>query len=135
MNVTIDFKTFLILLVLIALIVLIIYGILLLRKLLVTLEHANRVLEDVEVVSEIAAARSSDLDGIIENVSDAASGLSDAMADKSLVTTAGSVAKAAASLKGMFSDSNSGSAQEERAAKRKERRENRESRSDRRKKN
>ena len=68
MDVTIDIKTFFVLLVLIALVVLIIYGIILLRRLLVTVDHANKVLEDVEVISAIAATRSEDLDGIIDNV-------------------------------------------------------------------
>ncbi len=68
MDVTIDLKAFFFVLVMIALIVLIIFTILLVRKLMVTLEHTNKVLEDFEVVSEIAAARSQDADNIISDV-------------------------------------------------------------------
>ena len=63
MDVSIDIKTLLIVLVLIALVVLIVYAIMVLRKLLVTVDRTNNVLEDLEVVSEIAASRSQDLDG------------------------------------------------------------------------
>ena len=76
MDVSIDIKTLLIVLVLIALVVLIVYSIMVLRKLLVTVDRTNNVLEDLEVVSEIAASRSQDLDGIIDNVSVAAEELS-----------------------------------------------------------
>ena len=79
MSVTLDLKTLLIALVLIALIILIIYAILAVRKLLVTLDHTNKVLEDVEVVSAIASARSQDVDGIITNVSSTVADLSDAV--------------------------------------------------------
>lgn len=103
MDVTIDIKTFFVLLVLIALVVLIIYGIILLRRLLVTVDHANKVLEDVEVISAIAATRSEDLDGIIDNVSSATTELSDAMSGGSFITAVSSVAKSAASIKGILS--------------------------------
>ncbi len=125
MDVTIDIKTLLIVLVLIALLVLIIYGIILLRKLLVTADRANKVLEDVEVISEIAASRSEDLDGIIDNVSTAASGLSDTMASGSFLTTVGSIAKSAASVKGMISKDDP----ETRAAKKKEKKDRKANRS------
>lgn len=117
MDVTIDIKTFFIVLVLIALVILIVYGILLLRKLLVTIERTNKVLSDVEIISELAASRSEDLDGIVDNVSTAASELSGAMAGSSFIGTVSSVAKTAASLKGMIrSDDDT----EVRAAKKKE---------------
>ncbi|MBQ9016041.1 MAG: hypothetical protein IJ109_07950 [Firmicutes bacterium] len=117
MDVTIDIKTFFIVLVLIALVILIVYGIMLLRKLLVTIERTNKVLEDVEKISELAASRSQDLDGIVDNVSVAASELSGAMSGGSFIGTVSSVAKSAASLKGLFSE---GSDTETRAAKKRE---------------
>ena len=81
--VTFNVKTLFIILVLIALIVLIVYAIFVLRKLLVTLEHTNKVLEDTGVISEIAASRSQDLDGIITDVSKAASDISSATSTRS----------------------------------------------------
>lgn len=105
MSVTIDLKTLLIILVLIALIVLIIYAILAVRKLLVTLDHTNKVLEDVEVISEIASARSQDVDGIITNVSSTVADLSDAVkGNQGTMSAVASIVKSAASIKGMMSD-------------------------------
>lgn len=97
MSVSIDIKLFLVILVLIALVVLIIYGILVLRKLLVTLDRTNKILEDAEVVTEIAASRSEDLNGIIDDVSGAVSG-----EGGNIVSTVSSIAKSAASLRGLF---------------------------------
>ncbi|MCQ2544829.1 MAG: hypothetical protein MJ144_00150 [Clostridia bacterium] len=104
MNVTIDLKTLLIALVLIALIVLIIYAIIMVRKLLVTLEHTNTILEDVEVVSSIASERSQDVNNIISNVSCSVADLSDALkGNQGTVSAIASIVKSAASIKGMMS--------------------------------
>ena len=102
MAVTIDIKLLLIVLVLIALIVLIIYGIFVLRKLLVTLDHTNKVLEDTETITAIAASRSQDIDGIINDVAETVSNLSDSTSNKSFVTTVGTVASSVASLRGLL---------------------------------
>ena len=105
MSVTLDLKTLLIALVLIALIILIIYAILAVRKLLITLDHTNKVLEDVEVVSAIASARSQDVDGIITNVSSTVADLSDAVkGNQGTMSAVASIVKSAASIKGMMSD-------------------------------
>ena len=105
MSVTIDLKTLLIALVLIALIILIIYAILMIRKLMVTLTHTNKILEDLEVVSEIASARSQDVDGIITNVSSTVADLSDAVkGNQGTMSAVASIVKSAASIKGMMSD-------------------------------
>lgn len=125
MEATIDIKLFFIILVLIALVILIVYGILVFRKLLTTLEHTNKVLEDVEVVSKIAASRSEDLDGIIGNVSDAASELSGAMSGSSFVSTVSSVAKTAASIRGLIHEDQD---PEVRAAKKREKKQKRSNR-------
>ena len=104
MSVTLDLNTLLIALVLIALIVLIIYLIVLIKKLMVTLTHANTILEDTEVISKIAAERSQDLDGIITNVSGTVADLSDAVkGNQSTVSAIASIAKSAASIKGIMS--------------------------------
>jgi uncharacterized protein YoxC len=104
MSVTLDLKTLLIALVLIALIVLIIFAILMIKKLLVTLDHANKVLEDVEVVSAIASERSQDVNGIITNVSSTVADLSDAVkGNQGTMSAVASIVKSAASIKGMMS--------------------------------
>lgn len=105
MSVTLDLKTLLIALVLIALIVLIVYVIIMIKNLMVTLAHTNKILEDFEVVSGIASERSQDLDGIISNVSGTVADLSDAVkGNQTTVSAIASIAKSAASIKGMMSD-------------------------------
>ena len=74
MSVTLDLKTLLIALVLIALIVLIIYVIILVKRLMVTLTHTDKVLEDVAVKG-----------------------------NESTVSAIASIAKSAASIKGIMS--------------------------------
>lgn len=103
----IDAKTLLIILVLIALIVLIVFAIVAIRKLMVTLDHANTVLEDVEVVSEIAAKRSQDIDGIIDDVSGSVSEISGAIkGNESTIGAVMGIAKSLVSLKGSVDKKN-----------------------------
>ena len=82
MSVTIDIKVLALAAIFIALLVLIIYMIKLMRKLIVTVEHTNKILEDVEVVSDIAADRSKDVDDIISNVSESVASVKDALNGK-----------------------------------------------------
>ena len=104
MSVTLDLNTLLIALVFVALIVLIIYLIVLVKKLLITITHANKILGDLEVVSEIASERSQDVNNIITNVSGTVSDLSDAVkGNESTVSAIASIAKSAASIKGIIS--------------------------------
>ena len=79
MNVTIDLKILALVIICIALVVLIVYLIQALRKLLVTLDQTNKILADVEVISDIAANRSKDVDGIISNVSESVASVSEAV--------------------------------------------------------
>ena len=81
-----------------------IYLIVLVKKLLITVTHANKILEDLEVVSEIASERSQDVNNIITNVSGTVSDLSDAVkGNESTVSAIASIAKSAASIKGIIS--------------------------------
>ncbi|MGN0701586.1 MAG: hypothetical protein ACI4KL_00170 [Lentihominibacter sp.] len=105
MSVTIDIKALCVVLLLIALIVMVVYAILMIRKLVVTLEHTNRILEDVEVVSGIASERSQDVNKIITDISGSVSGISDALkGNQSIVSAIASIAKSVASIKGMMSN-------------------------------
>ncbi|MDO4746184.1 MAG: DUF948 domain-containing protein [Bacillota bacterium] len=107
MNVTIDIKVLAIIVIAIAVVVLIVYLIQMLKKLMVTLDHANKILEDVEVVSDIAANRSKDIDGIITNVSGSVSDLSEAIKGKqNVVSAATSVVKAAVAVKKVIDKEN-----------------------------
>lgn len=100
MNVTIDIKVLAIVVIVIAVVVLAAYLVKMLKRLIVTLEHANKILEDVEVISEIAANRSKDVDGIIGNVSESVSDLSTAIkGNQNIMSAIVSVVKAAAAVK------------------------------------
>lgn len=104
MNVTIDIRILALALVAIAVIALIVYLIMLVKKLLVTLDHANKILADVEVVSEIASTRSKEVDQLIGDVTDSADALAKACKEKqNVVKATTSVVKAAVSVKNAIS--------------------------------
>ena len=68
MNVMIDLKTLFLIVLGIALLVLIVYLIQLTRKLLTSMDHTINILEDVATITDLAAKRSKDVDGIIGDV-------------------------------------------------------------------
>ena len=88
------------------LIVLIVFAIVLLKKLLGTVERLDKVLDDASVVTEIAAARSKDIDGIVENVSGSVSEISGALkGNSSTIGAVAGFAKSLASIKGAVDSS------------------------------
>lgn len=100
MSITIDLKMLLLIIICVAVVVLAVYLVKLLKKLTVTMENANKVLEDVSVMTEIAANRSKDLDGIISNVSESVSGIAEAVKGKQNALAAlAAVIKAAIAVK------------------------------------
>ena len=104
MNVTVDLKTLGFILLIIAALILIIYLILLVRKLLVTLDHANKILVDLEDVSDMASRRGKEGDGVISDVTDSVGSLAGAVKDKqNVVQATSSVVRAIASVKNAVS--------------------------------
>ena len=100
MNVTIDLKILALVIISIALVVLIIYLIQVMRRLLVTLDKTNKILTDAEIISDIAANRSKDVDGIISNVSESVASVSEAVkGNKNAFAAAAAVAKAVMAVK------------------------------------
>lgn len=100
MNVTIDLKILALVIISIALVVLIVYLIQVMRKLLVTLDKANKILADAEVISDIAANRSKEVDGIISNVSESVASVSEAVkGNKNAFAAAAAVVKAAMAVR------------------------------------
>ena len=79
MNVMIDLKTLFLIVLGIALLVLIVYLIQLTRKLLTSMDHTINILEDVATITDLAAKRSKDVDGIIGDVSESVESLSKAV--------------------------------------------------------
>lgn len=105
MSVTIDIKVLALTVIVIALLILIIYMIKLMRKLIITVDHTNKILEDVEVVSDIAADRSKDVDEIISNVSQSVASVTDALNGKeNMLTALTSFVKSLVKLKNAASD-------------------------------
>lgn len=82
MSITIDLKMLILIIICIAVVVLVVYLIRCLKSLMVTLEHTNEILENVETMTDLAAKRSKDIDGIIDNVSETVSDLSDTVREK-----------------------------------------------------
>ena len=100
MNVTIDLKILALVIISIALVVLIIYLIQVMRRLLVTLDKTNKILADAEIILDIAANRSKDVDGIISNVSESVASVSEAVkGNKNAFAAAAAVAKAVMAVK------------------------------------
>ena len=100
MNVTIDLKILALVIISIALVVLIIYLIQVMRRLLVTLDKTNKILADAEIISDIAANRSKDVDGIISNVSESVASVAEAVrGNKNAFAAAAAVAKAVMAVK------------------------------------
>ena len=84
----------------IAVVVLVIYVVRFLKSLMVTLEHTNEVLKDVEVITDIAAKRSEDVDSIISDVADTVSDITETINGKqNIISTAAAIAKAVISVR------------------------------------
>ncbi len=100
MNVMIDLKTLFLIVLGIALLVLIIYLIQLTRKIMTSMDHTINILEDVAIVTDLAAKRSKDVDGIIGDVSESVESLSQAVkGDQNIFSAISSVIKAVAAVK------------------------------------
>ena len=104
MNVMIDLKTLFLIVLGIALLVLIVYLIQLTRKLLTSMDHTINILEDVATITDLAAKRSKDVDGIIGDVSESVESLSQAVkGDQNIFSAISSVIKAVAAVKNVGS--------------------------------
>jgi uncharacterized protein YoxC len=79
MAVTIDLKDALILVILVAVLILIIYLIRVAAKLVTTLSKTNELLDDGKRVSAVAADKTEQLDGILNEAGDAVLGITDAL--------------------------------------------------------
>lgn len=62
-----------------AILVLIIYCIAFMKNLVVTVKHANRILEDAQVISKIAADRAQDVDKVVSDIADSVGNISDSI--------------------------------------------------------
>ena len=82
------------------LIILLIFCMVFMKNLTTTVKQTNRILEDVQVVSSIAAERTKDVDQIITDVAEVASNLSGNLKNnQGLIASIVSLLKAITSLK------------------------------------
>ena len=59
--------------------ILLFYGIILLKNLVATVKHTNKILEDAQVVSKITADRAKEVDKAVSDAVSAVSGISDSI--------------------------------------------------------
>ncbi|MDR1028477.1 MAG: hypothetical protein LBL63_03555, partial [Clostridiales Family XIII bacterium] len=105
MDVAIPIKDLLIFLLAIGGVILIIYLIAFVRNLIVALKSANAVLKDVEEITKIAAARTKDIDGVIDNVSESVSAITKNLkGEGNLLKTISAAVGFLTSLKGLFTE-------------------------------
>ena len=87
-------------------IILLIYLIVLISNLIKTEKNANKVLEDAQVISAIAADKAKKIDGIVDGISDTVSTVVDTVnGNKNIISAATNVVNAAAGLAGMVNRS------------------------------
>ena len=87
----------------IGLIILVIYLIILAKNLVTTVKSTNKILQDAEVVTDVAQKRTTDVDGLLDDVISSVSGISGALkGEENKVQSLSSIAKAITSVIGMI---------------------------------
>ena len=86
----------------VGLFVLIIYCIAFMKNLIVTVKHANTILEDTKVITGVAAEKSKEVDKLIDEVASSVGSISDTIKGKqSTLSAAASIINSLASLKNL----------------------------------
>ena len=102
MEVTLDLKTVGWVLIVIAVLVLIIFCIVFLKNLIVTIKHTNKILEDTERISSIAAERTEQVNEVVGDVAGSLSQMADVIkGNQSVVAALTSIINAIGSLKNL----------------------------------
>jgi predicted PurR-regulated permease PerM len=87
----------------VGLIILVFYGIYLIRNLTATVKSVNRILADIEEISEIAAKRSKDVDRLIGDATESMGSLADIVkGNQSTIAAITSIINAVGSLKNLL---------------------------------
>ena len=98
--ITIDIKTALIYLLLIAAVVLVCYFIVAVKHLITTIKHLNKVLEDTAVITSVAADRSVEVNGMIDDLQSAVTDVAQAVrGEVGVIGSVANITKAAVSIK------------------------------------
>lgn len=84
-------------------IIFVIYLIRVMKRLIVTLEKSNRILDDIETITDIAEKRTVDVDNIVDGVASAAVNLSTALkGEETLIKQLSVIAHAISNIVGMI---------------------------------
>nr|WP_315022574.1 hypothetical protein [uncultured Aminipila sp.] len=103
MEITLTLKDLGLILIGAGLIVLLVYCIGFIKNLTVTIKHTNRILEDTQVISAIAAARAQDIDQAVGDVTESVSNISQALkGNQSTIAALSSIVNSLVSLKNII---------------------------------
>lgn len=103
MEITLTLKDLGLILIGTGIIVLLVYCIGFIRNLTITIKHTNKILEDTQVISAIAATRSQDIDQVVGQVTESVSNISEALkGNQSTVTALSSIVNSLVSLKNII---------------------------------
>ena len=87
----------------IGIIVLLTYCIVFMKNLVTTVKHANKILEDTQVISKIAADKSKEVDKVVSDVASSVGSVADIIkGNQSVVSALTSIVNAIASLKNLI---------------------------------
>lgn len=90
-------------LIFVGIIILIICGIVLIKNLITTIKHTNKILEDTKTITDVAQKRVTEVDGVLDDVSESISGVADALRGKeSFIQSISAIGKAVSSLIGLL---------------------------------
>lgn len=107
MEITLTLKDLGLILIGAGVIVLLVYCISFVKNLTVTIKHTNRILEDTQVISGIAAARAQDIDQAVGDVTESVSHISEALkGNQSTVAALSSIVNSLVSLKNVIAKLN-----------------------------
>jgi len=104
MEITLTVKDLGFILIVTAVLILLFYCISFMRNLIITIKHTNKVLEDTQVISAIAAERAQDINQAVEDVTTTVSGMADVIkGNQSTLAALSSIVNSLASLKNILS--------------------------------
>ena len=84
-------------------VVLLVYCIAFMKNLIITVKHANKILEDTQVISKIAADKSKEVDKVINDVASSVGSISDIIkGNQSTISALTSIVNALGSLKNLI---------------------------------
>jgi hypothetical protein len=109
MDVTITLKDAGLILIGVGLVILIAYCIAFMKNLVITVKHANKILEDTQVISKIAADKSKEVDKVINDVAYSVGSVSDIIkGNQSIIAALTSIINALGSVKNIIKGSKKG---------------------------